>query len=143
MFVHRRPVRFAEVDAARIVFFARYLEFCHDGLEALFGALDGGYPALTMGRDIGIPSVHAEVHWRAPLRYGDTARIEITVLKLGRTSITFRHRLVRDADDVVCADVRQVVVTALLATLTPVPLPDDVRALLAQHLVPDEAPVAG
>ncbi len=137
MFVHHRPVRFAEVDAARIVFFARYLEYCHDALEALFGALVGGYPALTMGRDIGIPSVHAEVDWRAPLRYGDTARVEVRVQKLGRTSITFGHRLVREADGVVCADVRQVVVTARLATLEPVALPDDVRALLAPHLEPE------
>ena len=35
MFRYERPVRFAEVDAARIVFFARYLDFCHDALEAL------------------------------------------------------------------------------------------------------------
>ena len=34
MFRHVRPVRFAEVDAARIVYFARYLDFCHDALEA-------------------------------------------------------------------------------------------------------------
>ena len=138
MFVYRRPVRFAEVDAARIVFFARYLEYCHDALEALFGGLEGGYAALTMGRDIGIPSVHAEVDWRAPLRYGDTARIEVTVLKLGRTSVTFQHRLVREADGVECADVRQVVVTARLDALGTVPIPDDVRALLETYRAPGE-----
>ena len=65
MFVFLRPVRFADVDAARIVFFARYLEYCHDALEALFGQLPGGYAALTMERDVGIPSVHVEVDYRA------------------------------------------------------------------------------
>ena len=55
MFVFRRPVRFAEVDAAGIVFFPRYHEYCHDALEAFFGELPGGYAALFRERDLGVP----------------------------------------------------------------------------------------
>ncbi len=134
MFRHERTVRFADVDAARIVFFAHYPAYCHDALEALFGALPGGYPHLTMVRDIGIPSVRVEVDYRAPLRYGDVALIDVTVEKLGTKSITFRHDISRKRDGVVCATVRQVVVTARLDKLASVPIPDDVRALLSQHL---------
>ena len=57
---HERPVRFADVDAARIVYFARYLDYCHDAIEALFGGLPGGYAHLTMARDVGVPSVRVE-----------------------------------------------------------------------------------
>jgi 4-hydroxybenzoyl-CoA thioesterase len=133
-FVFERPVRFADVDVARIVFFARYLEYCHDAIEALFAPLDGGYPGLTVGRDVGVPSVHLEVDFRAPLRYGDVARIELWIERLGTTSITLRHELFRARDGVHCASVRQVVVTSTLSTVTPVPIPDDVRALLAGYL---------
>ena len=77
MFRLERPVRFAEVDAARIVFFARYLDYCHDAIEALFGALDGGYAELTMKRGLGVPSVHVEIDYHAPLRYGDVAVIDL------------------------------------------------------------------
>ena len=135
MFRYERPVRFADVDAARIVFFARYLEYCHDALEALFGQLPGGYAALTMERDVGIPSVHVEVDYRAPLAYGDVAVIAVSVEALGTKSVTFRHELSRLRDGVACATVRQVVVTARLREFASVPIPDDVRALLAQHLV--------
>ena len=133
MFTYHRPVRFADVDAARIVFFARFLEYCHDALEALFAGLPGGYPHLTMVRDLGIPTVHVEMDFEAPLRYGDVARIEITVLAVGRTSVTFRHAIHRDADGVRCATIRHVIVLTRLSTLTAEPLPDDVRALLEAH----------
>lgn len=131
----RRPVRFGDVDAARLVFFPRFLEYCHDALEALFAHLDGGYPRLTQERGVGIPTVRVECDFRAPLRYGDVARLEIDVLALGRASVTVRHTIRRDADGMACATVRHVFVTAALATLVPVPIPDDVRGLLSRHLV--------
>jgi 4-hydroxybenzoyl-CoA thioesterase len=134
MFVFQRPVRFGDVDAARLVFFPRFLEYCHDALEALFAHLDGGYPRLTQDRGVGIPTVHVECDFHAPLRYGDVARLEIDVLALGRASVTVRHTIKRDADGAVCAVVRHVFVTAALATLAPVPIPDDVRDLLSRHL---------
>lgn len=135
MFVFDRPVRFSDIDAARIVFFARYLEFCHDALEALFAGLDGGYPGLTMHRHIGVPSVHVEVDYKAPLRYGDVAQIQVTVAKMGTKSIIFRYEFVRKADGVHCASVLQVVVTSDLIALEGVPIPEDVRALLLPHVV--------
>lgn len=137
MFESLRPVRFAEVDAAQIVFFARYLEYCHDALEAFFGALEGGYPHMINVRDLGIPSVHAEIDWRAPLRYGDTARIEVRVAQIGTRSATFVHRLYRLGDNVLAAEVKQTVVFCHLRALGSVVIPGDVRALLEAHL---EAP---
>lgn len=134
MFRYERPVRFAEVDAARIVFFARYLDFCHEALEALFAPLPGGYAHLTMVRGVGVPSVRVEVEYAAPLRYGDTALIDVSVERLGGRSVTFVHALTRAADGVRCATVRQVVVVCRLDALRSVDIPDDVRALLARHL---------
>lgn len=130
MFVYERPVRFADVDAARIVFFARYLEYCHDAIEALFAPLPGGYSAMINERDLGVPSVRVEIDYRAPLRYGDTARIETVVERVGTTSVVFVHTLLRASDRSPCATVRQVVVTARLSALEALPVPADVRALL-------------
>ena len=49
-FVYERAVRFEEVDAARIVFFARFLNYAHEAMEALLGGLDGGYVRLVNDR---------------------------------------------------------------------------------------------
>jgi len=133
VFVFRRPVRFAEVDAAGIVFFPRYHEYCHDALEAFFGELPGGYAALVRERDLGVPTVHLETDFKSPLRLGDVARFDIAIERVGRTSITFHHTIRREADGHVAAVVRHVVVMTRISTLTPTPMPEDIRALLERY----------
>ncbi len=137
MFRFERTIRFAEIDAARMVFFARFCDYCHEALEALFGRLEGGYAQLTMVRDIGIPTVHMELDFRKPLRYGDVVVVDVDVLRIGGRSVTFRHSLRRKSDETVCAVARHVVVTAAISTGQSLPVPDDIRRLLADHLVPD------
>ena len=139
MFVFRRPVRFAEVDAAGIVFFPRYHEYCHDALEAFFGELPGGYAALFRERDLGVPTVHLETDFKSPLRYGDVARFEMAIERVGRTSLTFCHTIHRESDATVAATVRHVVVMTQISTLTPIPVPDDIRALVERYRSEGEA----
>ena len=132
-----RAVRFEEVDAAGILFFARYLAYCHEAMERFFDGIPGGYVDLIVRRQIGFPAVHLSSDYEAPLRYGDTARIETSVLKVGETSTTFRYVLTRLATaeraEAVAAVVQHVCVAADLRTLTKVPLPADCRALLEAH----------
>ena len=42
---------------------------------------------------IGLPTVHLEADWSRPLRYGDSIEIDVSVLKIGETSITFGYRV--------------------------------------------------
>ena len=83
MLTFSRPVRFEEIDAAGIVFFARYLHICHDAMEAVFAPLPGGYCALITQRRIGFPAVHTDCEFVAPLRYGDVVRVETSVVRAG------------------------------------------------------------
>ena len=124
--IYERPVRFDEVDAAGIVFFARFFGWCHEAMEQFFG----GYVDLITNRKIGFPSVHLETDYTAPLRYGDLARITMSVVKVGTTSCTFRYDVVRTRDGAPAATITQVVVSTDLTTMTKVPLPPDVRKLL-------------
>jgi 4-hydroxybenzoyl-CoA thioesterase len=145
VFRYERVVRFAEVDAARMVFFGRFCDYCHDALEGLFEALEGGYPRLTLVRDIGIPTVHIDLDFKAPLRYGDVALIEVEVLRIGERSVTFRHTFKRKADGVVSAIAHHVVVTARISQVETVPVPEDMRKLLARHVsgenvLPEQSP---
>ncbi len=133
MFVHKRAVRFEEVDAAGIVFFGRFFEYCHDAMERFFDGVPGGYVGLIMKRRIGFPAVHAEADWKAPLRYGDAMRIEVTVRRVGTSSCTFRYRFLRASDGVEAAVIEHVTVSTNLDAMTKVPLPADCRALLEAH----------
>jgi 4-hydroxybenzoyl-CoA thioesterase len=136
MRVYERPVRFEEVDAAGIVFFPRFLSYGHEAMETLFDELEGGYVRLIRDRKVGVPAVHVECDFRHPLRYGDVARIETTVEKLGRSSVSFRYVISRLADGVPIASILHVCAVSDLVALKAIPIPDDIRAALERHFVP-------
>lgn len=133
MFVFERAVRFDEVDAAGIVFFGRFIQYCHEAMERFFDGVPGGYVGLITKRRTGFPAVHLEADWKAPLRYGDAMRIEVTVPRIGTTSCTFRYRFVRASDGVEAAIIDHVTVATALDSMQKQPLPDDCRALLEAH----------
>ncbi len=131
-----RAVAFHEVDAAGLVFFPHFLTYAHEAMERLFGGLDGGYVALVTTRRIGLPAVHVECDFVAPLTYGDVARIETSVAKLGNRSMVLRYRVLRASDGRASAEIRHTVVATDLDRLESCAMPDDVRAIAEQHLEP-------
>lgn len=102
-FVHALPVRFADVDHAGIVYYPRFFHYFHVAFEELFRARMGprAYVDLLDRERVGFPAVHAEADYRAPLRFGDTALVELSVLRLGTSSITFGYH-VRRAPEPAC-----------------------------------------
>ena len=139
MFTYERPVRFEDVDAAQIVFFSRFLNYCHEAMEALFVDLEGGYVALILERHVGLPAVHVECDFASPLRYGDVARIDVTVDRIGRSSCAFRYTMSRVADGAAVAVIVHVCAVSDLRALRSIPIPDDMRAVLTRHLAPPPA----
>jgi len=139
MVVYERAIKFEEVDAANIVFFARFANYAHEAMEHFFGGVPGGYPGLVVLRKIGFPAVHLDIAFTAPLRYGDALRIETTVGKVGNRSIVFRYRMFNAATDKLSAELAHTVVVSDLRALASCEMPADVRALLLQHLEPPSA----
>lgn len=135
VFTFNRPVRFDDIDAAQILFFARFFNYAHDAMEAFFGQLPGGYVDLVVRRGIGLPAVRVEADFVSPLRFGDVAQIGVVVLHIGRSSCTFRHTMRRKRDGVDVAVVKHVCAAVSLSTMKSIPIPEDMRALLARHRV--------
>jgi 4-hydroxybenzoyl-CoA thioesterase len=131
-YVHE--VRFDEVDAAGVVYFARFFGWCHDAMAAMLAELEGGYQRLVSERSLGLPAAHVEADFAAPLRFGDSVRIEVTVERIGESSVTLLFRIERARDSLSVATVRHVVVLTDLAAFRPVPMTDDLRILLAKHI---------
>lgn len=139
--VLERRVRFEDVDAAGLVFFPVFLAYAHEAMEHFFDELEGGYSALILKRRVGLPAVHIESDFRAPLRYGDCMRIETTVARLGTRSLVMRYRFFRStgpgaaaAPGELCAEVRHTVVTTNLDELRSCDMPSDVRAAAEARL---------
>jgi 4-hydroxybenzoyl-CoA thioesterase len=148
--VFDRPIKFEEVDAANIVFFARFVTYAHEAMESFFDALEGGYAGLILERHVGFPAVHVEITFTAPARYGDVLRIETRVARLGNRSAVLWYRMHHagsgpsrgglrpqtPGSGLLACELWHTVVTTDLRTLTSCDMPADVRALLEQHLEP-------
>jgi 4-hydroxybenzoyl-CoA thioesterase len=143
-FTYALPVRFADVDHAGIVYYPRFFHYFHLAFEELWRARLGprAYSELLDRDRVGFPAVRAECEYTAPLRFGDTAEIDVVVTRLGGRSITFGYRVFRAADgerprtlaasgSVVCAVVD-------LARFVAIDVPERVRTLVADLVERDE-----
>jgi 4-hydroxybenzoyl-CoA thioesterase len=120
-------VRFPDVDFARVVYYPRFFDYCHQVFEDFFAAEVGvPYAQMLQVRKVGYPSVHAESDFVAPLRFGDVATIEMTTVRVGQGSITLRFRVLKAGT--LCAELEVVSAAVDMDTFQGVNVPDDVRA---------------
>ena len=93
-------IRFGDIDHAGIVYYPRFLHYFHVAKEEFFGQELGiDYPILIDEHRIGLPTVHQETDFSRPLRYGDQIEVEVSVLKIGKSSITFGYRVFKQGED--------------------------------------------
>lgn len=135
-FVFATPVRFADVDHAGIVYYPRFFHLFHLAFEELWRARIGprAYSELLDRDRVGFPAVRAECDFHAPLRFGDTAEIEVTVARLGGKSITFHYRIYRAADArprTLAAEGKVVCAVVDLARFVAIAVPERVVTMLA------------
>ena len=141
-FTYATPVRFADVDHAGIVYYPRFFHFFHMAFEELWRARIGprAYSELIDRDKVGFPAVRAECDFKGPLSFGDTAEIEVSVIRLGGKSITFRYRIHRAGDDArersLCAEGQVVCAVVDLAKFVAIAIPERVVAMLADLVEP-------
>lgn len=135
-FTARLRVRFADIDWARVVYFARFFDFAHRTFEDFFNEHARlPYATVLAERKLGFPIVHSEAQFFSPLRLGDTARIVMEVTRLSRRSVSSRFTLYRGETEERCAVI--VLKQAAIDTtdFKGVDLPDDIHALFQAQLV--------
>ena len=82
-------VRYAEVDFQGIVYFAHYATYFDVAIHEFFRTLPYDYTGIrrTTGTDFNI--VRSFVEYRRPLRFDEPFEVEVTLGRIGRTSLTF------------------------------------------------------
>jgi 4-hydroxybenzoyl-CoA thioesterase len=130
-------IRFGDIDHAGIVYYPRFLHYFHVALEEFFGqALEIDYPVLIDKHRIGLPTVHLETDWSRPLRYGDLMEVEVSVLKSGRTSISFGYRVFKQGENKPCTVGHNVAVCLDMDTFKKKEIPDWLRERLEKQIRP-------
>ena len=94
VFTTERKVRFADCDAAGIVFYPRYFEMLNGVVEDWFaGPLGVSFRELHMERGVSVPTAAVEARFIAPSRLEDDLTFALTVTRLGGASCGLRHRI--------------------------------------------------
>ena len=135
-FRHQLRVRYAECDPQGVVFNAHYLAYFDTSITELWRAALGGYQAM-LDRGVDVVVAEAQVRFRAPAHFDDLLTVEISISRLGNTSITSVHRITRDAELIVEGMLRHVVVDR--PALSKTAIPDWLREALAPWVVEEQA----
>ena len=138
VFRREHPVRFADVDAAGIVYYPRLLDYCHQTFEEFFSAAGDPYSDWIQRERIGFPTVHLDVNFLQPVQYGRPLTMTAHVLRIGNRSVTFRFEgEIGDGSIAFRADVTKAcagIDTGRSQDLTP-----ELRALFERHHIVEEA----
>lgn len=90
-FTLQQKVLFKHCDPAGIVFYPRYFEMINDAVETLFGELLA-WPFEEIHQDGAVPTASFKVDFKAPSRHGDLLDLELTIQRLGGSSMTLETR---------------------------------------------------
>jgi 1,4-dihydroxy-2-naphthoyl-CoA hydrolase len=132
-FEYRYRTALHEVDAAGVAFFGHLFRHAHDAYESFMEDLGLGLRELLAEGAWGLPLVHCEADFLAPIRHRDQVRVELKVTRLGNSSFDIGYRFLNSAGlPLARAKTRHVLVDR--AEGNPLPLPPMMRARLAEYL---------
>lgn len=130
-FRSRQKIRFADIDRAGIVYYPRFLHFFHTAMEDFFtDNLGIAYHHLIDKHRVGLPTVHVESDFMQPFEHGDILEVEIRVLHMGRTSLTFGYKGFKSNEEKPRTTGRNVVVCMNMDNFEKIKIPDWLRQKL-------------
>jgi 4-hydroxybenzoyl-CoA thioesterase len=125
------PIRFGHVDQAKIIYYPHVFHFGHEAMEETFAKVVGiSYPDLIAKERLGFPAVHIETDFFETIGYAETLRIAVSVVEIGRTSVTWRFEGSRSSDGVLAFRSKVTTVCVNMDGFRPVPIPEKFRRAL-------------
>jgi len=138
-FCSQLKIRFGDIDRAGIVYYPRFLHYFHVALEEFFaGELGIEYHTIIDTHRIGLPTVHLETDFSRPFSYGDDIEVEVRLLKMGRTSLSFGYRVFKKEEPEPRIIGHNVTVCINMDTFEKIEIPVWFRQLLEDQMGKDE-----
>jgi acyl-CoA thioester hydrolase len=101
--VVRLRVRFCETDLMGIVHHSNYAQYMELGRVEWLRRRGMTY-ADWARRGLHLPVVDLAIRYRAPARFDDELDVETTLAEVRAASVRFEYRILRPADDTLCAE---------------------------------------
>jgi len=128
-------VCFSDIDNAGIVYYPRFVHYFHLAMEEFFANEIGiEYADVLHKRNLSLPTVHLETDFRRRLRFGDRISIEVRVIHIGQSSITWGYRGYRGADEEMVVEGQNVTVCVRTDTFEKIEVPEWLREGLTSYM---------
>lgn len=126
-YIVRRIVKWGECDPAGIVYMPRFLDWVLEAAESFFADVVGvDWFQLNKRYGLGSPSVSTKLDFRKPIQFGQPFTIEVLVLRLGRSTITYAMRGRNEAGEL-CFEAELVSCIVDHSRMKSVNIPDHIR----------------
>ncbi|MFZ0591007.1 MAG: thioesterase family protein, partial [Bryobacteraceae bacterium] len=125
-FVFRTRIRFIDTDASGRIHYTALFRYFESAEIEFLRSIGITY---DMKRDALFPRVHVECDYLLALGHDDEIAIEVRVGRIGKTSVRFDFRTLKEGD--LAAEGHVVVVCMHREKQKAVPLPDEIRRRLA------------
>ena len=133
-FTRERLIRFSHCDPAGIVYFVHFFDMVGAVVEDWFREAIGlPFQEMHLARRVGFPIVNTGCEFFKPAHLGDTLKLELSIAKLGRSSIEFAIRGAVGGEEKFRA--RHKVAMVSLDTFRARPIPDDMRAKMVGYVL--------
>ncbi len=133
-FTTERKIRFSHCDPAGIVYFVNFFDMVSGAVEDWFGEAIGlTFNEMHIQRRLGFPIVNTGCEFFKPCHLGDRLVLELTIARLGRSSIEFS--VVGRVGGEEKFRARHKVALMSLDTLRALPIPDDLREKMQPFVV--------
>jgi 4-hydroxybenzoyl-CoA thioesterase len=133
-FTTQRRLNFGDCDVSGTAYYPAYLNLLNGVVEEFWQSIGFAWHRVIPTERWGTPTVHLSCDFTRPSTYGDLLRFDLTVTKLGRSSLGLHHAITCDGAPRWTAD--QVLAASDLDLHTSRPWPDPVRAVMAGLLQP-------
>jgi 1,4-dihydroxy-2-naphthoyl-CoA hydrolase len=94
-FTYRRTVRFADTDAAGVVFFPNYFAICHEAYEESLAAVGIELRSFFSEHGVMVPVSKSQAEYLRPLTCGDKVDVVLTPLLLAPDSYAISYEVRR------------------------------------------------
>lgn len=133
-FETRDRIRWADSDPMAIVFYGAYIRLIGVAESEMFRACELPVHEVRFAKDVWIPrkALHLEFHSAAQLE--EEVLISSWFSRIGTTSITMRFEFYRASDRAHRASGSLTVVSVDRGTMTPRPIPEEIKAALARFV---------
>src|ERR1043166_8538189 len=107
-FVTSRRVEFSDTDAAGMMHFVAFFRMMEQAEHELLRSVGLSVSMRDAAGEISWPRVGAKCDFSAAAKFEDVLQIEVQISRLGKKSVTYRHRFVRDGQELANGEVTAV-----------------------------------